>query len=199
MTVTELASYRPDILQSPETTSEAELFDAAGAHRLAEMVFEHFAPYGADDGRPELCDSRDQSPRFMMHRTDSGLYLDMFNGVPSRILTRWGEWEIAYGDSREPHLEASRDLLRRLWVGQVNEPFQLAPGVEMGPLYAVGALDGEYLLTPKLSDDIPYPYTQSRLAASWQSVISQFGIEPLAEPVPLAPQSAPVQSDTAAA
>lgn len=183
MTVTELAGYRPEVLGSPEVTTEAELFDAASALRLAEMVFEHFAPHGTNDGRPELWDNREHDPRFMLHRTESGLYLEMFNGIPSRIWTRWGEWDIAYGTSYAPHLQASRELLSRLWLGQVNGPFQMAPGVEIGPLYAVGALEGERVLVPRLSDDIPYPYTCERLATHWQDVVGQLVAEVGVQPI----------------
>jgi hypothetical protein len=109
-------------------------------HKIGDIVFE-YASFDVDRSYeiPWMEDRRDETPNPYYDQTKSGLFLEMYYGMPSSLWTPWGKWSIG-GSGSGNFSEVNKKVLERLGavlhIAQYNDKM----GTQ-GPVYKLTKID----------------------------------------------------------
>jgi len=115
-----------------------------------------------------MLDRRNAAPNPYYKQTESGLFLEMYYGLPSRLWTPWGEWH--FGGSGSGDWDPVHPvILARLGATE----YQPEMGY-IGPVYAIHRVDGDITLP----DPIVRPHEQymsyKDALAAWEQMTARY-------------------------
>ena len=145
---------------------EKQLFSLI--RQVADMAFEYSSP---DTGSERwLEDRRKENVNPFYSQTESGLFLELYYGIPGRIWTPWGQWD-CWGSSSGGWGDVMSKFLERL--GAVEHiPLRRSKMGEFGPVFALTEVDGVALPPAVIrAHDEFIEYKDAR--AAWENLEQQ--------------------------
>ena len=134
-------------------TEDFRIFLAA--RKIADLSYEFASP--SVKGNPWLDDRRDEGVNPFYHQTETGLFLEMYYGIPGKIWTPWGYWG-CWGSGTGWDKKKTEAFLKRLGatIYQEKRYVEGACGGEVGPVYAVHCVDEMQLPDPVMRNTKKY-------------------------------------------
>lgn len=133
------------ISAEPGNLMDFELFKLV--HRVAEIVYECIGQAFTSDRCP-MNDRRKDGANPYYNQTASGIFLEMYYGLPSSLWTPWGKWSIGGGGSGGREWEKVMELLHDRLGITVYKPVRNETIGTIGPVYFVTKLDDQVLPPP---------------------------------------------------
>lgn len=138
-----------------------ELTEREAISKIRTMVF------AVGECSPDLyMQRRTDSPNPFYRQTSSGLFLEIYYGMPSTLWTPWGKLEIG-GSGHGNWDSAVATILPRLGA-VAHAPLTSTAMGEFGPVYALTRVDGSELPEPVLRHRSEFLSYENALAA-WTS------------------------------
>lgn len=120
--------------------------EITAARKIADLILDELVPGRLDGDNftdPAMEDRRDVAPNPYTYQTETGLGLELYYGMPSRIHTPVGVWRIG-GSGSGDFTRVISTLTERLGL-EVIAPLERTSNGLYGPFYAITRLDGEPL------------------------------------------------------
>jgi hypothetical protein len=136
---------------------------------IADMAYDYA---NSTTGLPlVLSDYRGESVNPFYYQTESGLFLELYYGKPSKIWTPWGSWR-CWGSGEEEWGNVMSQFLQRLGAVE-HQPLSRTHAGEFGPVYAITSVDGVPL--PRATERAHGQYMAYEDAkAAWQSMLKDY-------------------------
>jgi hypothetical protein len=160
------------------TIEEIQLY--AAAQRVVSIFYEHVVTdYDCHDPKKPWFDDRwryNSSVEPSTAQTRTGLYLDFYNGIPSRLWTQWGVLNFARNGSsnRDQVAELAAAVKSKLGLRTHQENYFELDKVTTGPIYGLLVVDGKDLPEPSLKEsrDEFMPYDEA--CAKWAELTAMY-------------------------
>lgn len=133
--------------------------------QVADLAFEYGSPDIGSDLWLEDRRNEEVNPRY--HQAESGLFLELYYGIPGSIWTPWGNWN-CWGSGSGNWNDAIQELLKRL--GAVEHiPLKRSLMGEIGPVYALTSVHG-VPLPPAVERRRDEHLTYEKVMEAWRSL-----------------------------
>jgi len=144
--------------------TDKELF--AAIRKIADMAYE----YASADvgGEPWLEDRRGERVNPYYNQTESGVFLEMYYGIPGKLWTPWGSWN-CWGSGSGYGGEYDR-MLERLGAVE-HTPETISTMGVFGPVYALTSVDGDPLPEAVVRDRQKFIDSKA-IDAAWETMLA---------------------------
>jgi hypothetical protein len=132
------------------------------ARKIADLSYEFASPSVKKE--PWLGDRRDEGVNPFYNQTETGLFLEMYYGIPGKIWTPWGCWG-CWGSGTGWDKKMTEAFLERLGATMYQQERYVegACGGVIGPVYAVHRVDDMLLPDPVVRNRKKYlSYEQAK-------------------------------------
>jgi hypothetical protein len=148
-----------------------ETFCAAKRIAVIPYINGYFtAEAGAGGPLPWLQDRRSAPVNPYYSQTASGLFLEIYYGIPGKIWTPWGYWD-CWGSGRRSDL-ATEKFFSHLDL-EVHQKLKTTQMGTIGPVYKILAVEGDALPEPVVRDRSDYLDLKAA-KAGWKAMLERF-------------------------
>lgn len=128
------------------------------------------AEAGAGDPLPWLQDRRGESVNPYYSQTASGLFLEIYYGIPGKIWTPWGYWG-CWGSGTVSQSATDR-FMSHLTLG-LHQELKIIQMDEIGPIYKILAVESDAIPEPAVRDRSDYLDYEAAMTG-WKAMLKRF-------------------------
>jgi hypothetical protein len=144
--------------------------------RIGDLIFKIInSSRPAESGDIGMEDRREEGSNSFYNQTSSGLYLEFYHDLPSKIWTPWGRWDVG-GSGHGGEWQSIKEAILFRLGAKIHQRVRHTNMGTIGPVWGLYRVDDVQLPEPKQLDKSAYaPYEE--VLKAWEALTRRYNEE----------------------